>query len=729
MGPVLKETPILLLNARRGEMTSPAPQEQENHKSVFVPGFGNVYTYIDQIRDIKLAPVILIASGALSMTTGEFRSHLLMVVLTLSFVFPGSTFAQKPEAKPEAWVQQLGDDSFQKREQAQEQLSQLGKPALAALNEGLKSPNPEIRSRCSRLVALVTRDEHEKRLRFFISRGLKPGEKTFEGWDRYQKLVGSDYQARALFVEIYRTDPDILKLAQKSPKNAFDQFMNRSQSLQRRGYTRPNARADKAITAGEVGALLYLTKCKSGKLDRNQFNYLYNALTRPNVVEAATGEAQISELIVDALKSQGFNSSSFYQWTYLIQRYQLVGLAESTLRPEIEKKLAAALKDPNQVSQLRSLVSQVNMLGFKDLMENQIKPGARLLAEKVADKPNLNQLYSLVSMAQQLGLQKTMQEVLKPAYLSILPGEVKKGTRLSYQISYLTQALGAQKEAAGLLWPAVMKRMLATVNKPNENEINRLLNDARYIGKLTEAQAILRPAAITVLQQALEKANDFNALQRAYYLSSRFGTRVMEEDIRARVSEIMKGLGKGRFDPNQTRQLYYLAQNLGMQKDINETLKPVVAKAIEKELASGKNKQSTSQLLSLAENMQLKEALPLAVLVGSGKKFSGYERARALHLVGRFGTKENVKDLEKLVKDSTAVTTVSINGTRITTQIRDVALATMIHLSGKSIIKYKFDYSARYNQEYLNTPFSYLGFGSDKARQEALKKWNARSDS
>jgi HEAT repeat protein len=72
--------------------------------------------------------------------------------------------ADKPEAPDAAqlkvWATQLGDDDYQKREEAQAKLAEAGPAAIPYLKEALKNEDLEVRQRAERLLAPLNREEH-----------------------------------------------------------------------------------------------------------------------------------------------------------------------------------------------------------------------------------------------------------------------------------------------------------------------------------------------------------------------------------------------------------------------------------------------------------------------------------------------------------------------------------------------------------------------------------------
>jgi hypothetical protein len=59
------------------------------------------------------------------------------------------------EKEMKRWIAQFGSARFKDREQATQELSQLGKSALPSLKEATHSPDPEVRRRAQQLVEQI----------------------------------------------------------------------------------------------------------------------------------------------------------------------------------------------------------------------------------------------------------------------------------------------------------------------------------------------------------------------------------------------------------------------------------------------------------------------------------------------------------------------------------------------------------------------------------------------
>jgi hypothetical protein len=134
------------------------------------------------------------------------------------------------------------------------------------------------------------------------------------------------------------------------------------------------------------------------------------------------------------------------------------------------------------------------------------------------------------------------------------------------------------------------------------------------------------------------------------------------------------------------------------------------------------------QRLRLALWHEMAEAVPLAVAVASDPQYLTVPpgtRVIAILAVGKLGGSEHVDDLEPLLEDTTECMPGrpgKLAGQPATqVQIRDVALAVLLHLTGQDLQQYGFP-AARPHVRYLfNSATLYLP--SDAKRAIAIEKW------
>lgn len=132
--------------------------------------------------------------------------------------------------------------------------------------------------------------------------------------------------------------------------------------------------------------------------------------------------------------------------------------------------------------------------------------------------------------------------------------------------------------------------------------------------------------------------------------------------------------------------------------------------------------------VQIAADAKMKEALPLVLKLINRKDLQGYSRAQTALLLTRVGTKEHIKEMEPLLEDKTVIGNVGINNKMGSVQMRDVALAVCIKLSGQKISSYPFDVMQGADDN-LHQSYIYCAFTSDERREEAHKQykdWKAK---
>src|SRR6476646_3509156 len=111
------------------------------------------------------------------------------------------------------WIDELGHDAFTVRQGAAVQLLAAGMSAREPLLAIIDGPDPERRAAARRLVALIDQSEFHRRLEAFAADTEGKQHLTLPGWDQYQKLVGNDAAARALFVDMQRHESPLMAAA------------------------------------------------------------------------------------------------------------------------------------------------------------------------------------------------------------------------------------------------------------------------------------------------------------------------------------------------------------------------------------------------------------------------------------------------------------------------------------------------------------------------------------
>jgi hypothetical protein len=132
--------------------------------------------------------------------------------------------------------------------------------------------------------------------------------------------------------------------------------------------------------------------------------------------------------------------------------------------------------------------------------------------------------------------------------------------------------------------------------------------------------------------------------------------------------------------------------------------------------------------LALAGNIELAEAADWAVELALSREAPPGVRGWALLAAGQIGAKKHVPVLEPLLVDTTPLGQKTLGARTIRTELRDVALATVVRLGGQQPAAYGFPYfQAVPGLKAVPTP-TCLGFADAAGREAALKKWKDRAD-
>jgi hypothetical protein len=138
-----------------------------------------------------------------------------------------------------------------------------------------------------------------------------------------------------------------------------------------------------------------------------------------------------------------------------------------------------------------------------------------------------------------------------------------------------------------------------------------------------------------------------------------------------------------------------------------------------------KDSAATVQNLLFSATYELKpEAVQLATRVLTAEpQHQATARQYAMLVLGRFGGKEQIPLLEKLLNDSTSLGTVqsSIPNRQVELQVRDIALAVSVHITKQNLREY--GYVAAQPNSMLLFQVTTLFFNDGKLRDAALKKW------
>jgi len=258
-----------------------------------------------------------VLTEALSDPDPEIRSRARWILSRMPEALPAQDPVNRPAAPgPTAdqrkLVQQLGDPSFFKREQAAEALARRGVAGTAVLTEALKDPDFEIRWRARRILQRVVQDEFEARLAAFVADVGGTEEHRLPGWRRFRDLVGDHREAREMFAQMTRTEGALLSAYQERSPETSELFAAHVAWLQSR-IASGNSDA-RAVPPQTVATLLLIGSDETLKDHSQGLSQLYPLLSHPAAMPSTAPAAHPSILrtLLEKWASSAASSGSCY---------------------------------------------------------------------------------------------------------------------------------------------------------------------------------------------------------------------------------------------------------------------------------------------------------------------------------------------------------------------------------------------------------------------------------
>jgi hypothetical protein len=346
---------------------------------------------------------------------------LLLAVLPLA-ADPQVRGAEDSPAKADAeqLISNLGSDEYAVREQATEALTQLGLPAIAALETAAGHPDREVRYRARRVLGIVRQHDLQRRLEAFLSGDDGNEGIELPGWQRFEKKYGDGPAARSLFVDIQRADPELMQALESTPRAAGELLIQRTSEFQQQ------LRLDgQQLSLGQVAASLFVAGDEEVKLPAHVqaivFSQCFQAPFRDVAISPARSEIprQLMGTLVrrcdEAAAYQGLNVA------YHFQVPEGVVLAQKTLaskdlnrQPSVQQyalMTIARLGDKSHLPLVDKLLDDNSLLSRSEeakgdekiVYELQMRDAA-LAAAVILSKQNLQDYFDMPDESQNLDL-------------------------------------------------------------------------------------------------------------------------------------------------------------------------------------------------------------------------------------------------------------------------------------------------------------------------------------
>lgn len=226
-------------------------------------------------------PLVALSPGA---------SRLLAADMPMPVAKSAATLGQSPEVA--RLVQDLGAPSFAVREHATRELTSLGVVALPELERAAESVDAEVRARARSILIDVRQADFHDRLEAFASDVDGTHHQSLPGWDQFASLLGTGRQARELFVQMQRAEPDLLLALSKSPKAATEALEGRSAVIAQQATHR---NPQDPLTVGTVATMLLLGSSEGVTVGEQIGAQLYPWMIRQNIFELSISKGTISQ--------------------------------------------------------------------------------------------------------------------------------------------------------------------------------------------------------------------------------------------------------------------------------------------------------------------------------------------------------------------------------------------------------------------------------------------------
>lgn len=303
-------------------------------------------------------------------------------------------------------IEELGADEFATREAATEQLARFGLPAYKAVEAAVQHPDREVRYRAERVLGRIRQNDLQRRLDAFLAGKEATDDYQLPGWKRFKKAFGDGDSARKIFVDLTKSDAEMLQALETNPKGLTELVATRiTQNQQMMQFGGGNQ-----LGFGQIAMLVFVAGEDDVTLNQNHNSVVFSYCNQAGFAEAVTNSTRgdvpkkmLSRLI---LRSEDFAA---YSAMTLARRFNMKeGLicAEKILKANRQPHMAsmalmtiAAMGDESHLPQVEKLFADTNLVTQmqdreKVLTKVQVRDSA-LAAAIFLSKQELKDYYTI----------------------------------------------------------------------------------------------------------------------------------------------------------------------------------------------------------------------------------------------------------------------------------------------------------------------------------------------
>ena len=342
----------------------------------------------------------------------HYLPWLLLCCCPLAF-FPRAISAQEKPAKSDVesikkLIEELGADEFATRESATEQLARIGLPAYKAVEGAVQHPDREVRYRAERVLGRIRQTDLQRRLDAFVAGREANDDYQLPGWTRFKKAFGDTDSTRKTFVELTKSDAEMLQTLETSPKAVPELFSVRIQQNQQQMQFGGGGNVQ--LGFGQIAMLVFVAGEDDVALNQNHNSMVFNYCSQAAFADGVTGTSRgdvpkkmLSRLI---LKSEDFAAYSAMSLARRFNMKEGLTCAEKILKANRQPHMAsmalmtiAAMGDESHLPQIEKLFSDTNLVTQmqerdKVLLKVEVRDSA-LAAAIMLSKQDLKSYYTI----------------------------------------------------------------------------------------------------------------------------------------------------------------------------------------------------------------------------------------------------------------------------------------------------------------------------------------------
>jgi hypothetical protein len=326
------------------------------------------------------------------------------IAVLVLLVISAPTLAQTP-TDVDQLVVRLGDASFERREEAAQQLARLGREAIPSLERGLKHRDAEVRHRVELLYVLAKRSDQERNLDALLLDPETPAAKELPGWGQFRERYGQTYDARDVYVRMVRAEPELMQSLKEDKCASYDT----TQGATMRCFEKAGTEGDGLTALLLLGSREGVTPACAEKLIADlKFlvdHHLENLPTNPIFLKIA------DDFLRRHLRTNELESTAF-----IASRLGLQQLIEEELKPFVRDRIQGGRRPPGGGECLHLVEGSPRArLGFaewcflwdladelrmEDAVLRDLRSQAPRLMESLVENPHCNALDRLDKLAE-----------------------------------------------------------------------------------------------------------------------------------------------------------------------------------------------------------------------------------------------------------------------------------------------------------------------------------------